>query len=613
MSTYYLVNTVRFGSNLLKSGSLIDSNTRSVVDVVYAGGMLAPSSLNFITEVAAEVTAMWASGKPQGECDAAMLAGYIASTSDTTEQTIVENLSGRAWVPKVMCIGDSKTVSATYSGYRSQMFADLAKKGLCRFVGSKVSTRATGDYRLADLNHEGVAGQTIDTITARVRAAILAYDPDIIVAQGMANDIALGHSAATILQSFRTFVDTCKAAKPDVKVLLLKDHVWQSTTDTAWERWQHEIVRREASDGLVAMAEEYGGWDEGGVGWSEGFAVCTAADLASGGTHPSETAGIGYDKVGAQVAKDLNNYLGTRHPSLWVPRKPVGRTADKARFNASGEYINIPYSAAMCPGGGNFAFKLDVYPQNIPSDNLHHAVVCLGTTGTTGIEMCITDGGEVEVWVSSTSGELWTKSALVEVSNNYHVVVAGDATTKKVHVWVNGQYIGPSSAAASVWAVPAEATRIGAGVNPFSYPAYALIGGYEFTKTFPTHEAVLASYYEGTLLPDAACRYLLEEGTGTTVYDHLGNCPDGTVTNADWASAAYDNTLDETSGTVTLNETTPVVVKCRQIQTGQVPKLTRITVSGGTGLAPVVAVTAGAGFTVTGAAVSDKDTYAWTL
>lgn len=60
---------------------------------------------------------------------------------------------------------------------------------------------------------------------------------------------------------------------------------------------------------------------------------------------------------------------------------------------------------------------------------------------------------------------------------------------------------------------------------------------------------------------------------------------------------------------VTLNGTTPVVVPWPDLKQRETPKLTRVSVSGGTGQAPVLVTNPGVGFTLTGQSIGDNDVY----
>lgn len=82
MTTYNLINTIPFGKTTLKSGSVINTLSEDVAQVVSAGGILVPTGLSTTLDaLALTVADMWRSGKDQILCDTAMLGGYLTYVS----------------------------------------------------------------------------------------------------------------------------------------------------------------------------------------------------------------------------------------------------------------------------------------------------------------------------------------------------------------------------------------------------------------------------------------------------------------------------------------------------------------------------------------------------
>jgi hypothetical protein len=137
MTTYVLLNTIKFGSNLLKSGSVIDDACYDTAGIGTAGGLLTLTGNALINAAATAVQGWWKSGsRDQQVCDAAMLAAYgLAGQTYELAHDHVDNESAHthsvassgASTPAITCATDRRqqTVqpSAPGGNYHAQFAA----------------------------------------------------------------------------------------------------------------------------------------------------------------------------------------------------------------------------------------------------------------------------------------------------------------------------------------------------------------------------------------------------------------------------------------------------------------------------------------------------------
>lgn len=104
MSKFYLINTIKLGGVVYKSGSLIDDALHPKAAIESAGGTLIASSNSTVAAAAATVQGMWKDGSSANECDPIMANAYAkaldlghdaignATTGVTVNDCAVRNL-----------------------------------------------------------------------------------------------------------------------------------------------------------------------------------------------------------------------------------------------------------------------------------------------------------------------------------------------------------------------------------------------------------------------------------------------------------------------------------------------------------------------------------------
>jgi hypothetical protein len=79
MSTYYLINRIKFGEHLLQPGSLIDDTSEDATGIQAAGGILVASSDTIVAAAAAAAQSVKLKGGNEQAMDAIMLSAYTQS------------------------------------------------------------------------------------------------------------------------------------------------------------------------------------------------------------------------------------------------------------------------------------------------------------------------------------------------------------------------------------------------------------------------------------------------------------------------------------------------------------------------------------------------------
>lgn len=122
-----------------------------------------------------------------------------------------------------MALGDSVTLgTGAFAGYRDHLKSILAAWGVgCDFVGSIVTQNGQlSNWSSRDYESEGVSGDTIAQITARVDAAMAAYSPDLVICAPLGHNNVGSTNLAATATATETLISTIRAAKPNVPILV---------------------------------------------------------------------------------------------------------------------------------------------------------------------------------------------------------------------------------------------------------------------------------------------------------------------------------------------------------------------------------------------------------
>lgn len=122
---------------------------------------------------------------------------------------------------KILWIGDSLTAgTSSYAGPRDHFKSIMARRGYSvDHVGSL--TTQNGNLQAwtgRDYEHDGVGGETLAQIGARISARVVTYDPDIVFVNGGANDFGSLTEQETF-DNTRTIFSNARATKPDLPIL----------------------------------------------------------------------------------------------------------------------------------------------------------------------------------------------------------------------------------------------------------------------------------------------------------------------------------------------------------------------------------------------------------
>lgn len=142
------------------------------------------------------------------------VADYHALGAPTSQRT----------VRVVRCIGDSITANASTYRRKLMMRFKRTSNQLLVYQGSQTPA---GNYPLADQRHDGVAGNTLAQMTARVSPYSGTTPTDVVLMGGTNN---MGGSVASALTDMETFIDAVKAEHPSATVWVLAIPYGDGTT-----------------------------------------------------------------------------------------------------------------------------------------------------------------------------------------------------------------------------------------------------------------------------------------------------------------------------------------------------------------------------------------------
>ena len=183
MATYVLLNTIKFGSNLLKSGSVIDDACYDTAGIGTAGGLLTVTGNVIIDAAATAVQGWWKSGsRDQQVCDAAMLAAYglagqtyeLAHDTVAVASTGVTTTAGAAHSHSITSTGASSPAITVAKVREQQHFPAVPAAGTnyhASYAAGAPLADATGPFtrfvppRTVQIARGGAGNATVYTIT----------------------------------------------------------------------------------------------------------------------------------------------------------------------------------------------------------------------------------------------------------------------------------------------------------------------------------------------------------------------------------------------------------------------------------------------------------------
>jgi lysophospholipase L1-like esterase len=171
-------------------------------------------------------------GSSDGSTEASIDAGV---QPDAGSPPVIQPPTGFAPCPtdgtpcKIMPLGDSITDGidstqgyASNAGYRLELFRQAITAGHdITFVGTRPPNGPTGDVAGQPFprNHEGISGNTIAQVAARVDAALVANPPDIVLLQIGTNNLYQG-MAADVPGQLASLLDQITAGAPDALLVV---------------------------------------------------------------------------------------------------------------------------------------------------------------------------------------------------------------------------------------------------------------------------------------------------------------------------------------------------------------------------------------------------------
>lgn len=240
---------------------------------------------------------------------------------------------------RILWLGDSLTAgTSTFAGPRDWFKFLTADMGLpTRYVGTLTTQNGLlGTFDARDYGHAGVGGETTAQIAARATNEVLTGDPDIVILNGGAND-ASGDNVTTIRNNYRTLIDTIRAAKPGVPIVI---HT-RPCTNNAGSLLVNGFMQ----------AQTYGPVDAAAF-YDDIAVACLYPALAadwSAEWHPSGDSthhnNLGYARTAGVILKTM---LGKDWQD--VPRKIIGQD----NYTSVAADIDYPFGCYIRATGGTF-------------------------------------------------------------------------------------------------------------------------------------------------------------------------------------------------------------------------------------------------------------------
>ena len=198
---------------------------------------------------------------------------------------------------RIMAVGDSITAGQTYVGqypgaYRIELYRRLyMRERRFSFVGQYSS----GAPLLPAPAHEGVGGDTVALIAARINAALAANPPDVVLLLAGAND-AIANTAG-ITAAYQALCVQIFTAAPQVQLVIGTPTLLTNATWNAYLTTLAAAIYSTIAPNLRALGYR--------VFVAPTRAAFPGSDLLADGIHPGQ---VGYTKLGDVWASTL---LGT--------------------------------------------------------------------------------------------------------------------------------------------------------------------------------------------------------------------------------------------------------------------------------------------------------------
>jgi lysophospholipase L1-like esterase len=245
-----------------------------------------------------------------------------STTPPATTQTGVQLQS----CSNIMPLGDSITLGVN-GGYRNNLYTGLQQNN-CGV--SYVGTQSDQWTRVADKDHEGHVGLTIDGIAGSVSAWTASTQPDIILLMAGTNDTAwwTAENADQIGVRHNALLDKLRTARPNAWIFVASVPpqasmiIQPNNIDRSVLTQQLNVVIRKNVDARIVAGQR--------VRFVDVNSVLTSADLYDG-IHPTEAA---YAKVAQKFLEGIRAALGSS--STTPPATPVTPPSSTTTYTQQG-------------------------------------------------------------------------------------------------------------------------------------------------------------------------------------------------------------------------------------------------------------------------------------
>jgi lysophospholipase L1-like esterase len=200
-------------------------------------------------------------------------------------------------VLRVMPLGASSTVgkgSQETAGYRGPLQSMLARDGV---TVDMVGSQRDGPATVADLDHEGYGGLTLEDMRPRVAGWVRRADPDVVLLHAGTNDLLKGSSAK---KTARHLEDVLSAIVAVTDAHVIVAGVWAPLTGDLQDRAEFNRL----SGAVVAGFQERGH----SMRYADTSDLLDAEEVADG-LHPNSA---GYRLIAAMWERQIVDVIGRR-------------------------------------------------------------------------------------------------------------------------------------------------------------------------------------------------------------------------------------------------------------------------------------------------------------
>lgn len=406
--------------------------------------------------------------------------------------------------------------------------------GVANATGVGVRRHAPGLPR-----HEGVAGNTIAQVTARVAAAVATEQArvglaDVEFVMAGTNDVSGGNSAA-MLTAMGTLIDTLRAANPTgyIVVCSIPRNTPYASTRAAYNSGLSALVA--SKDSRVLYLDTCSDFTRADMGTVAG---------PTEDTHPSRRGLM-------KIARRMYDRFRLLFPLRSGPTSPRGYAARLTQASLSltagtngFQRTGGAFESAM--GTASWLAAISVfYPSSLPAGSA--GLIGFGSPyNAGGFAIAANASGGASLYGTGSASPLIAGYFTAKADTWHRYWASWNATSKILSFWGTPNSVPVLFNAGVVdqsWSSAYPYLIIGAGdiAAPTCYLEHAeFCVGSSVPSFDDLYQHIERNWYEGVQLPGCAAHFPMDEGTGVAIADANGGSAPVKVGSVAWATQAHD-------------------------------------------------------------------------